>query len=593
MARYTPEGLKDVAEPEAPDVSPPPPARRGLGVRGWLRWAWRQLTSMRVALMLLLLLAVVALPGAFFPQRPQNPADVAAYLEANPTTGPVLDRLGFFDVYASPWFSAVYLLLFTSLIGCIVPRTWAHIQAMRAGPTRVPRSFTRFPVRTTFDVREAPEAVAGAASRTLGRFYKRQTSTVTRDGIEHLEVSAERGYGRETGNLVFHLALVGLLVVTAWGQLVQYRGQAVVVVGDSMVNSAVDYDTFDAGAWFDADSQEPFRLRLDDFTSEFTEAARPEEFTASVTLSRPDGSESATTIRPNEPLTVGSARVYLTGNGFAPVITVTDAAGDVAFSGPVLFLPQDTAYTSTGVVLVPDANGGDPQMGFSGQLFPTALLASDGTVLGSTYPQPNDPVVILNLWTGDLGLDDGAPQNLFVLDTTGLTQATTEAADGTEIPLELELRPGDTVELPDGQGSVTFSELRRFAAFDVRWDPAVPWMGVFAALAFLGLAASLFMPRRRLWLRIEPTPGGSVVHAAALARGDDPGLQRELDRVTGAIGAPPREPATNPAREAGAAQSIIQKRAPRTRRAPTKQRTRQQVAKAQARRHESEARDDG
>src|SRR5690606_28438503 len=87
--------------------------------------------------------------------------------------------------------------------------------------------------------------------------------------------------------------------------------------------------------------------------------------------------------------------------------------------------------------------------------------------------------------------------------------------------------------------TVTFSELRRFAAFDVRWDPSVPWMGLFAGLAFLGLAASLFLPRRRLWLRIEPTSGGSVVHAAALARGDDPGLQRELDRVVAAIGDPP------------------------------------------------------
>ncbi|GAB2974761.1 cytochrome c biogenesis protein ResB [Actinotalea caeni] len=490
---------------------------------------------MRVALILLLMLAVVALPGAFFPQRPQDPAAVADYLEANPGSGELLDRLGFFDVYASPWFSAVYLLLFVSLIGCIVPRTWAHAQAMRAGPSRVPRSFARFPVRDELEVARTPREVVAAAERALGRGYKRRTGRVQRGDVETLEISAERGYGRETGNLAFHLALVGLLVVTAWGQLVQYRGQAVVVVGSSMVNSAVDYDTFDAGAWYDVDSQEPFRLRLDDFTSVFTEAGRPDAFTADVTLSRPDGSETATTISPNDPLSVGNARVYLTGNGYAPVLTVTDAAGDVAFSGPVLFLPQDTAYTSTGVVLVPDANGGDPQLGFRGQLFPTALYAADGTVLGSTFPQPDDPVLILNLWTGDLGLDDGAPRNLFVLDTTGLTQATTETADGTEVPLELVLRPGESVELPDGQGSVTFSELRRFAAFDVRWDPSVPWMGLFAGIAFLGLAASLFLPRRRVWLRVRPASGGSVVQVAALARGDDPGLQRELDRVVAAV----------------------------------------------------------
>lgn len=528
MARYAPEGLKndEASEPRQPAAAP------RLGVRGWLRWGWRQLTSMRVALMLLLLLAVVALPGSFFPQRPQNPGAVAEYLEANPDLGPFLDAIGMFDVYGSPWFSAVYLLLFVSLIGCIVPRTFAHVQAMRAGPTRVPRNFSRFPTSEQLRTRRTPEEVSTAVGSVIGRGYKKHTSTRD-DGV--IEISAERGYGRETGNLVFHLALVGLLVVTAWGQLVQYRGQAVVVEGESMVNSAVDYDTFTSGAWFDTASQEPFRIRLDEFHSSFTDAARPDEFIADVTLTRGDGEVSTAQIWPNAPLAVGSANVYLTGNGYAPVITVTDASGDVAFSGPVLFLPQDTAYTSTGVIQVPDANRGDPQLGFSGQLFPTALRAEDGTVLGSTFPLPNDPVLILNLWTGNLGLDDGTPQNLFVLDTDELEQAMDTAEDGGEFPLELVLEPGETVDLPDGQGTVTFSELHRFVALDVRWDPSVPWMGVFAALAFAGLAASLFLPRRRIWLRIEPGASGTVVHAAALARGDDPGLQRELDRVTSAV----------------------------------------------------------
>ena len=38
-----------------------------LGPLGWARWAWRQLTSMRTALFLLLLLAIAALPGSIWP----------------------------------------------------------------------------------------------------------------------------------------------------------------------------------------------------------------------------------------------------------------------------------------------------------------------------------------------------------------------------------------------------------------------------------------------------------------------------------------------------------------------------------------------
>ncbi len=105
-----------------------------LGVVGMLRWGWRQLTSMRTALFLLLLLSIAAVPGSIFPQRNIDAGRVADYIAQNPTTSPWLDRLGFFDVYASPWFSAIYLLLFISLVGCIVPRTKVHLSALRSTP---------------------------------------------------------------------------------------------------------------------------------------------------------------------------------------------------------------------------------------------------------------------------------------------------------------------------------------------------------------------------------------------------------------------------------------------------------------------------
>lgn len=45
------------------------PTNPRLSVSGWARWAWRQLTSMRTALVLLLLLAVAAIPGSLVPQQ--------------------------------------------------------------------------------------------------------------------------------------------------------------------------------------------------------------------------------------------------------------------------------------------------------------------------------------------------------------------------------------------------------------------------------------------------------------------------------------------------------------------------------------------
>ncbi len=529
---YTPEGLDDAFAGESPRVPQ-------IGLTGWLRWVWRQLTSMRVALLLLMLLAVAAVPGTMFPQRPQFPEKVAQYLVDHPGSGPWLDRLGLFDVYTSPWFSAIYLLLFVSLVGCILPRTRAHLRGLRARPTRVPRRFDRFPAQGTARSALDPEPAARQAAATMRRprWAPRFRVDVRDEGDGVWAVSAERGYLRETGNLLFHLALVGLLVSIATGQLLHFRGQAIVIEGRAFANAQSDYDTFDAGSAFDPASLDPFSLRLDRFTARFDPVTlQSRDFLAEVTVTEADGTERPDTIRVNHPLEAGGAKVYLQGNGYAPEVTVRDASGAVTFSGAVPFLPRDTVYTSAGVIKVPDVVSG-PQIGLQGVLLPTAEQI--GTDLWrSTDPQPNDPVLALAVWTGDLGLDDGVPQNVYQLDETGLEQALD--ADGR--PVTLYVRPGETVDLPDGLGTLTFDALPRFVALDLRHDPALAYVLVFALLAFAGLATSLFVPRRRIWLRLRPVagdgPGRTVIEAAALARGDDVGLQAELDRALAAL-APP------------------------------------------------------
>lgn len=537
MTTHRPEGLSDVfMEPtEAPTSAPP--TLPTLGLVGWLRWAWRQLTSMRVALLLLMLLAVAAVPGTVWPQRAQDTAKVATYISDHPTTGPWLDRLGFFDVYSSVWFSAIYLLLFVSLVGCILPRTRVHLAGVRGRPPRAPRRFTRFPSQGSGAL-DVPPSRAAEHSATVLRSGWRWLPFVptyrvdTRDeGGGTWSVSAERGYLRETGNLVFHLALVGLLISVATGQVLHYRGQAIVVQGRGFANAQVDYDTFEQGTAFSPSNLVPFTLRLDEFESRFDpDTLQSRDFTAHVTLTNPGEEPVAETIKVNHPLDAGGAKVYLQGNGYAPDITVHDAAGEVAFSGPTPFLPQDEVYTSRGVLKVPDVSGDQEQIGIVGYLLPTAQEVGED-LYRSIDPQPTDPLLVLSVWSGNLGLDTGVPQNVYQLDEARMTQAVDD--DGTTVTLYV--RPGETVDLPDGLGTLTFNGLPRYVALDLRHDPALPFVLVFALLAFAGLATSLFAPRRRLWLRFAPgggeDTGRTVVTAAGLARGDDVGLQPELDRV--------------------------------------------------------------
>ena len=138
------EGRAEMTIDEHPRAHSPGLVRRTVAM---LRNRWRQLTSMRTALVLLFLLAAAAIPGALLPQRNLNTQAVDAYIAARPALGPVMDTLELFDVFASSWFTAIYVLLFVSLIGCLTPRLIEHGKALRAQPVRVPRNLNRCIIR--------------------------------------------------------------------------------------------------------------------------------------------------------------------------------------------------------------------------------------------------------------------------------------------------------------------------------------------------------------------------------------------------------------------------------------------------------------
>jgi cytochrome c biogenesis protein len=106
--------IDDTATEQLSTAPAPSAPVRGRSVTRRLRALWRGLTSMRTALLLLSLLALAAVPGTLLPQRGLNPIKVDDFFTAHPSLAPLLDRLSLFDVFAAPWFAAIYLLLFIS-----------------------------------------------------------------------------------------------------------------------------------------------------------------------------------------------------------------------------------------------------------------------------------------------------------------------------------------------------------------------------------------------------------------------------------------------------------------------------------------------
>ncbi|WP_423919060.1 cytochrome c biogenesis protein ResB [Frigoribacterium sp. 2-23] len=504
-----------------------------LGLVGYLRFFWRQLTSMKTALFLLMLLAVAAIPGSLVPQRTSDPNGVVQYKLEHPQLYPVLDHLGVFETYSSPWFSAVYLLLFISLIGCIIPRTKHHFEALRARPPKTPARLSRLAGYRTITLESAPGAES-SGSVTAAEAVASARAQLKRSGYRTEvfgdSVSAERGYLRETGNLVFHTALVGVLVTVGVGGGFGYTGQRVVVEGQTFSNVLGSYDSFNPGRWFDESQLHPYNVTLDKFSTTYEESnknalGQPTDFNAAVTTQVQGQKPEKADLKVNSPLQIGGTSVYLLGNGYAVDVTVHDGKGDVAFQDTIPFLPQDTNYTSQGVIKVPDAL--PSQLGMIGFFYPTAVDAGNG-LLNSSYPDLLNPVLSLNVYKGDLGLDAGVPKSVYSLDVDDMTEINGINAKSAA----LKLSPGDTVDLPDGLGSVTFNGVKRFASLDVHHDPSQVWVLVFAGLAFAGLLTALFVPRRRVWVKATTTGAGVRLEYAGLARGEDPILVRAVSDIS-------------------------------------------------------------
>ncbi|WP_295700029.1 cytochrome c biogenesis protein ResB [Lapillicoccus sp.] len=493
------------APPETAPSTPSSPPPRGpitqprLGPLGWARWAWRQLTSMRTALFLLLLLSVGAVPGSIFPQRSIDAVKVTDYIVAHATSGPILDRLGFFDVYASPWFSAIYLLLVVSLIGCIVPRSRIHWHTLRSKPPRAPKRLERLDEHVTFTYAGEPAQVLEAARKLLRR--QRFRVVVNADD----SVSAENGYLRETGNLVFHIAICVIIVGVAIGHLFSFRGDVIVTEGEAFSSTVSSYNSVIPGPLTNLDQLPPFTIDLQKLDVKFEEQARgaqlgaPREFTAHVqTTEKPGDQPQQQTISPNHPITLDGTEVFLLGNGYAPVVTVKDTKGHVLYSQATPFLAQDNNYTSTGAIKVGSAR--PKQLAFSGFFLPTAEPTyANGPV--SIFPDDQNPELALSIWEGDL-YPGGRPQSVYTLNTAQLSQVT--KADGS--PLLIRLKPGQTFTLPGDRGTISFDSVARWAGLSARVDPGQGLTLAAALLTLLGLLATLLVRRRRVFVRAVAAP---------------------------------------------------------------------------------------
>ncbi|MGC4804905.1 cytochrome c biogenesis protein ResB [Micromonospora sp. DT233] len=521
---------------------PTPPAgtpqrRRPNRLLALLRNSWRQLTSMRTALILLFLLAVAAIPGSVLPQRGVNIEKVNEFFVEHPELAPKLDRLGAFEVFGSVWFSAIYLLLFASLIGCIIPRLRDHVRALRTRPPAAPKRLERLPQHAELTgVDTDAEAVAAELRRRRWRVVVRGT-----------EVSAEKGYLKETGNLLFHTSLIAVLLGVALGSWYGWHGNKLLVAGaeNQFCNTRQQYAEADLGPQVDYADLPPFCLSLTGFDARFLESTQPEFYRATVEVEEIGGSTRTESFAVNSPLRLDGANVYLLGHGYAPVLRYTDRYGKTQTSSFPFLTSGDATLTSEGLASFPDVNVDpvtgrrDPnlQVAFEGLYLPTA--PQQGPFNRSEFPAERNPAVVLVAYRGNLGLDAGIPGSVYQLDQRQVTNGKLKQVG------DKKLAVGEKWTLDDGS-VLEFVGTKPYVTLSVRHDPGSTLLLVSSAVLLVGLMGSLFGKRRRVWFRVTPAPaapasgsptsGSSLVEAGGLPRTDYPGFADEFAQLVAAIG---------------------------------------------------------
>jgi cytochrome c biogenesis protein len=503
-----PDELTALDEDVATPVRPAGGAR--FGMIGWLRWGWRQLTSMRTALILLFLLAVGSVPGSLLPQDGTNPAGVAQYYAEHAFLARILGGLSLFNVFGAPWFAAIYLLLFISLVGCVLPRTLRLVGSARQPPPRAPGHLAGLPFSASYTTATEPEqALETAAAALAAKRYRVRTGPGW--------VAAEKGYLREAGNLLFHIALLGMLVSIGLGGLFGYKADRLLVEGTSFSNTLTALDEFSPGRMVSPGDLQPFTVTLNRFSASYITSGsllgQPSSFNAAVSYTAsPQGASHDFALDVNHPLLVDGDRVFLIGHGYAPEFRVTDGTGHVVFDGAVPFIPVETSgLTSEGAIKVPDAQ--PEQLGFAGVFLPTAAENSAGQ-LDSVFPAPDDPMVSLVAYAGNLGMNSGPPQSVYSLNTAGLH----------ELPVTPKpLAVGQSMTLPDHLGTLTYTGYKQWVSLQITYDPGQLPALVSGVAILGGLLLSFMVRRRRVFLRATADGDGTTVDIGGLTRSDAAG----------------------------------------------------------------------
>lgn len=254
---------------------------------------WSLITSLKLAIFLLVIIAVYSIIGTVLPQGLAS----EFYLENYSTFGRVITVLQFDDIYHSWIYVSLLTLFVINLAGCTFKI--------------LPGQVRRFDKDYYPSVRKDSENLYNdeVEIKSLVDKLKRKRYKVFRDGNGYMMSKNRIGY---LGSSITHLGIVIILVGSFFGGLFAFSGFFNLLPGD--VRAFNDHG---------------FAVRLDDFYMEFRDNKSIEQYYSEVTVVKPSGDERQETMWVNKPMKVNGIDFYQTSYGWASRLVIKNKDGEI------------------------------------------------------------------------------------------------------------------------------------------------------------------------------------------------------------------------------------------------------------------------
>lgn len=266
---------------------------------------WSFFASVRLAIVLLFLIAFFALVGTLVPQR-EAVGDLAQRL--SPAMFSFLDKMQIFDLYHSVWFVLLSGLLSVNLIICSVdrfPTAWRRFRMKRDPQDE--EAFKNLPLEDTFpsalNIRQAADVAAGVLK-------KKYRSVERSEDAGRVYLCAGKGRFSLFYVYIVHLSILLFIAGAVIGS--GFGIEAFVNINEGDTISAINLRN--TGQLLSL----PFSVRCDKFTVELYESGMPKTFQSDLVFLKEGREVRSGKLRVNHPIEFEGFRFYQASYGAAP-----------------------------------------------------------------------------------------------------------------------------------------------------------------------------------------------------------------------------------------------------------------------------------